>query len=56
MNTNNRTFSNLVKQTQQWIVAAGQRTADWFSGGQYRPGAWFEPVPVRRVRRNRYRP
>jgi hypothetical protein len=47
---------NMTKNGSRWnLRAALDALAAWLTGYHYIPGAWFEPVPVRRVRRNRYR-
>jgi hypothetical protein len=46
-----------MQQGWRWnLRATVDALVRWWNGYRYMPGAWFEPVPVRRVRRNRYRP
>jgi hypothetical protein len=44
-------ISRLILKLQQGLDGF----SGWARGDCYIPGTWFEPVPVRRVRRNRYR-
>jgi hypothetical protein len=55
MKTNNSDLNDLIKTTTNRIQGIWGSAAAWVARYHYLPGDWFEPVPVRRVRRNRYR-